>query len=105
VFISHVGPKGLGTIPLLLMAYSVVTAPIGYMASKEGDSPATMITTFCTMLGCMLFMLLLMFGFHPDTANLVFMGIMAIGLFAQLVMSVQIATAIRIEEQNNLDIN
>jgi hypothetical protein len=100
VFASYIGPKGAGFYPLLLMAYSVATAPVGYMASKEGDSLGTMIATFCTMLGCALFMLLLMFRVHPATANLVFMGVMAIGIFVQLVVSVQIATAMRIEEGN-----
>lgn len=104
IFASYIGPKGTGTFPLLLMAYTVATAPVGYMANKESDSPSTMITTFFIMLGCALFMIMLMFGIYPGTANLIFMGIMAIGIFVQLVVGIQLATAIRIEqEQRDFD--
>jgi hypothetical protein len=99
VFHAYIGPNGAGKIPLMLMAYSVATAPVGYLASKEGDSPATTIATFCTMLGCMIFMMSQMFNVHHELGSLVFMGIMAIGVFIQLVISVQFSTAMRIEEQ------
>lgn len=99
LFISQIGTKGVGMFPILLLAYSVATAPVGYMASKEKDSPATTIATFSTMLGCMLFMLLLIFGFQFSIANLVFIVVMAMGLFAQLIVSVQIATATRLSDE------
>lgn len=99
IFHSYVGYNGTGKIPLMLMAYSVATSPIGYLASKEGDSPSTMLVTFCTMLGCMIFMLSQMFNMHPGLGSLIFIGIMAIGVFIQLVMSIQFATAMRIEDQ------
>ncbi|WP_094604960.1 hypothetical protein SPSIL_017230 [Sporomusa silvacetica DSM 10669] len=100
LYVSYIEPHGTGAIPLLLMAYSVATGPISYMASKDGgDSPATAIAALSTMLGCALFMLLLIFGINPWTANLVFMVVLAVGLFIQLVMSVQFATATRISEE------
>lgn len=92
LFSSYIGPKGAGLIPLMLAAYGAATAPVCYMASKEGDSPGTAIATFSTLVGCMLFMLLLIFGVHVFIANLAFMGVMAIGLFAHLVMTIQVAT-------------
>ncbi|QDR80198.1 MFS transporter [Sporomusa termitida] len=98
VYVSYIGPGGTGIIPLMIMAYSVATAPVGHLASKESDSPATMIATFCTMVGCMVFMLSLIFNIHPETGNLVFIGIMALGVFAQLIMIVQVSTAMKIDE-------
>ena len=101
IYASYVGSDGTGVIPLMLMAYSVATAPVGHLASKESDSPATMIATFCTMVGCMVFMLSLILNIHPGIGNLIFMGIMALGVFAQLIMVVQLSTAMQIDEYKN----
>lgn len=101
-FLSYSGRFGEGTFPLLLWAYGVATSPVGHMASKDRDnfSFATTISTFCTMLGSLVFMIMYMLNFDPGVASIAYLVIMLIGLFALLVLSVQMSTAIRMDNNN-----
>jgi hypothetical protein len=92
---------GRGLIPLMLMAYVVATTPVAIMASRDREpSTAATITTFSVMAGCMIYMLLLIFGVNLGIANLVFMGVVAIGLFANFVISVQVTTEMKLREDH-----
>jgi hypothetical protein len=103
-FINQFEIDGGGLIPLMLMAYVVATAPVAIMASKDREpSTAATITTFSIMAGCMIYMLLLIFGANLGIVNLVFMGVVAIGLFSNFVISVQITTEMRLSEDRDVN--
>lgn len=94
---SYIRSNGNG-IPLLLITYFVATAPIGYIANKDSDSPTIAVTAMCTMLGCAVFMLSLMFGVTPGMATILFVVIMIVGIFINLVTDVQMATARKVSK-------
>jgi hypothetical protein len=94
---------GKGFIPFMIMAYIVATAPIAIMVGRDKDpSTAGAITALSTMIGCMIYMLLLIFGAAIWIANDIFIVIMLFGLFANHVIAVQIVTEMRLQEDQSL---
>ncbi len=85
-FVDGTGYKDF--IPTLIWTYSVATAPLAYMASKEQDNEYTTFTTFFSQLAylCVVLLVALVSEVTTIDAIIVFGFIMFIGSIVQMVL-------------------
>lgn len=85
-------------IPMLLVAFTVATAPWAYMAQKEAQSgnSQSSFTTFFLQLACAVAFVMLAFaGAQPYTALVVFLSVMGLALILSLGMGFAMISADR----------
>lgn len=83
-------------VPMLLIAFSVATAPWVYMAQKDaqGGSNHASFTAFFLQLACAaIFVLVALGGAHPTTALVTFLVIMGVAFLLNLGMGFVMAVA------------
>lgn len=71
-------------IPAALFAYASATAPLVYMASKEGDNDATLMTLFFSQAGLTVMLITLLIGRNLPVALASFMIVVVVGAVIQL---------------------